>query len=500
MFANCTSDQWVAFHATRQPDKIALQDERLALSYARLNELVGQQAMALTQAGLQRGDTVGLLGSPTLAWAVAFLSICRAGGTPAGLNYRETPDCVADQIQTARAGFVLYDQGRQGHVDSLHIKRLPLESMLQAPPGSSTISKRPDDGSAIGVILYTGGTTGSSKGVPLTHENLFWNAINEITAGDLTRDDNVLIATALHHSAALNTWLLPHLYLGGTATLMGDFDPRRWIDLMQRFKVTNSFTPPTMIRQILDAARPGDDWRHFNKWFSGAGLLPHQDREEMTALCPGLRIYFQYGLTEAGPIITCQRPEEYELNPLSMGRVVRHFETRIITENGSEAAVGEVGELLARGPSVMHGYFHQPEATAKALQNGWLYTGDLVARDGHGCLTFHDRTKDMIKTGGLNVFSQEVEAVLATHPAVSEVAVVGVPDSKWGERVVAVVSLKNGAQATEADLIIHGRKKLAGYQLPKQVIFMPVSAVPKNYLGKTLKRELRIQLQTQAIS
>jgi len=500
MFANFTSDQWVASHARRQAEKVALQDERVSLSYAALDELVGRRASLLAEAGVHSGDAVGLLGSPTLEWAVAYLAVSRAGGVPVGLNYRETPQCIADQIRSADARFVFHDEARREHVQSSTVVRMPLEEVLRVPAGTSETRARPADGSDIGVILFTGGTTGSSKGVELTHENLLWNVLNEITAGDLTAADNVLIATALHHSAALNTWLLPHLYLGATATLMGDFDPKRWIEMMARFKATNSFTPPTMIRQILDAARPGDDWRSFSKWFSGAGILSHGDREEMKALCPGLRIYYQYGLTEAGPIVTCQGPDEYLLSPRSLGRVVRHFQVKVINEKGDEAALGEVGELVVRGPSVMRAYFRQPEATEKVLRDSWLHTGDLVVQDEHGCLTFHDRAKDMIKTGGLNVFSQEVEAVLAVHPAVSEVAVIGLPDPRWGERVVAVVSLKTGANATEQDIVDHGRQRLAGYQLPKQVIFMPVSELPKNYLGKTQKQKLKVQLQGNAVA
>ncbi|GMG94208.1 acyl-CoA synthetase [Cupriavidus sp. TKC] len=498
MSTNFTSDQWVALHASRQADKVALQDERVSLSYARLNELVGQRASLLAEAGVRSGDAVGLLGSPTLEWAVAYLAISRAGGVPVGLNYRETPQCISDQMRSAGAAFVFHDAARREHIQVPDAVCMQLEAVLQVPPGTREAKTRPVDGADIGVILYTGGTTGSSKGVELTHENLLWNVLNEISAGELTPADRVVIATALHHSAALNTWLLPHLYLGATAILMGDFDPRRWIDMMVRFKATNSFTPPTMIRQILDAARPGDDWSSFTKWFSGAGILSHSDREEMTALCPGLRIYYQYGLTEAGPIVTCQGPDEYALNPRSLGRVVRHFEAKVLNDKGEKAALGEVGELVVRGPSVMRGYFRKPEATGKVLRDGWLHTGDLVMEDEHGCLTFHDRAKDMIKTGGLNVFSQEVEAALAGHPAVSEVAVIGLPDARWGERVVAVVSLKAGSSATEQDIADHGRQRLAGYQVPKQVIFMPVSEVPKNYLGKTLKQDLKALLRDSA--
>lgn len=506
MTPNIASDEWIAFHAHRQPHKVALQDEQTTLTYAQLNDLIARLASQLAAKGIRAGDAVGLLGSPILEWAVAFLAITRAGATPVGLNYRETPRCICDQAQTARASLVLHDKGRLDHAHATGLPLMPLEDVLELPqaapgvdapgvdaPGMAT---RPDNSSQIGVILFTGGTTGASKAVVLTHENLLWNIFNEIAAGNLSRNDNTLVATALHHSAALNTWLLPHLYLGATATFMGDFEPRRWIELMQKFKATNTFTPPTMIRQILDAGRPGDDWSSFTKWFSGAGLLSAGDRKEMLALREGLEIYYQYGLTEAGPIVTCQSQEEFKLSPASMGRPVRHVRVKVLAEDGSEVPVGGVGELFVQGPNVMPGYLGQPEATALVLKDGWLKTGDLVALDAHGCLTFHDRGKDMIKSGGLNIFSQEIETAIATHPEVSEVSVVGVTDSKWGERVVAVVSLKSNAGASTEAILEHCRGRLASYQVPKEVIFMPVSEVPKNYLGKTLKRELRAKLNT----
>lgn len=499
MTPNIASDEWITLHAHRQPHKVALYDDRFTLSYRQLDNLIGRLASKLAARGVQAGDSVGLLGAPILEWAVAFLAIVRLGASPAGLNYRETPQCISDQCQSAKARLVLHDHARQSHATTTGLPLMPLEDVLHTSPDLPALSQRPDNGSSIGVILFTGGTTGASKAVVLTHENLMWNIFNEIAAGSLGPNDNTLIATALHHSAALNTWLLPHLYLGASATFMGDFVPRRWIELMQKFKATNTFTPPTMIRQILDAARPGDDWSSFDKWFSGAGLLSSSDRQEMKTLRPGLKIYYQYGLTEAGPIVTCQSQEEFELSPSSVGRPVRHVKVKVLAEDGRELPLGEIGELFVQGPNVMPGYMGQPEATALVLKDNWLKTGDLVAMDEHGCLTFHDRGKDMIKSGGLNVFSQEIETAIGTHPEVSEVSVVGVTDPKWGERVVAVVSLKINCNVSEEAILDHCRQRLAGYQVPKEIVFMPVAEVPKNYLGKTLKRELRAKLNAMVV-
>ena len=500
MISNATSDQWIALHAARQPEKIALQDAHGALAYGPLEQVVGSGAAWLQAGGVRPGDRVGLLGAPSLDWVVAFLSVTRAGAVPVGLNYRETVQCIAQQVAGAGIGHLFVDAQRRPLTSGLAARLHALQGFADAAGEAqgAACRLRPDAASDIGVLLFTGGTTGSSKGVELTHANLLWNCINEVIAGDLQPTDNVLLATALHHSAALNTWLLPHLYLGATATILGDFEPRRWLDFMQRFRATSTFTPPTMIRQILDESREDDDWSSFEKWFSGAGILSEQDRREMLGKCPRLRIYYQYGLTEAGPIVTCLRPEEFAHSPSSIGRPVRHCEVRLRAEDGSDAAPGAVGEILVRGPTVMRGYHGQPAETAKVLKDGWLHTGDLATMDAHGCLIFHDRSKDMIKTGGLNVFSQEVEAVIAAHPAVAEVAVVGLPDPKWGEKVVAVVSLKAGMPADEPGIIAHARAQLASYQVPKAVLFMSVAELPKNYLGKTMKKDLRDLLGSRA--
>lgn len=493
MMVNTTSDEWIALHSRRQPDKIAVQDATIRLTYQQLETVVSRAAARIKLRCNLPGDRIGLLASPSVDWVVAYLAITRAGCVPVGLNYRETDTCIAQQIETAGIHQVFCDKPRASLVSSAGIQLLALDGFAQqaADHSDGPLAVRPAGASPTGVILFTGGTTGSSKGVELTHTNLLWNCLNEILAGDLVQQDNVLIATALHHSAALNTWLLPQLYLGGTATILGDFEPRRWIDFMQRYQATATFTPPTMIRQILDESSGSDDWRSFRKWFSGAGILSEQDRAEMSTRCPQLRVYYEYGLTEAGPIVTCQRPEDYLLNPASIGRAVQHCEVRLITDDGTNAPIGTVGEIVVRGPAVMRGYWQQPQETDRVLKNGWLHTGDLATMDGHGYLVFHDRLKDMIKTGGLNVFSQEVEAVLASHSQIAEAAVLGIPDERWGERVVAVVSLKSGCHASAEEIISFAKTKLASYQVPKDVIFKTVFELPKNYLGKTLKRELR---------
>lgn len=493
----CIGD-FIRDNARRVPGRLALVDAERRWTYAELDRQTDAIAAALIARGVEPGDRVGLLGQSSADWVRLFLGIVKSGAIAAGLNYRETPDRLAGMIDDVGIRLMFADPERRAMMAGSGIGAEVLELSADAcdalaerrdaapPPGRAAT---PSDGA---VILFTGGTTGVSKGVLLTHANLFWNVLNEALDTGMNEFDRTLIGTALHHSAALNTWLLPTFYLGGTAVVLREFTPEDWIATMAREQVTNAFTPPTMIRQILrhPLARQVD-WSSFRRWYSGAGILPDHERAEMTQLIPGLEIYYEYGLTEAGPIVTVLKPQDAGRAPGSIGRAVRNCEIRILREDRSVADPGEVGELVVRGPAVMPGYFNRPEESARVFLDGWLLTGDLASIDGEGFVFFHDRSKDMIKTGGLNVYSQEVEHVIATHPAVREVAVIGLPDDTWGEAVSAVVTLHDEVTLGAADLVAYARERLGGYQTPKRVIFMPYEALPRNYLGKIIKRDLR---------
>ena len=490
---------WIRLHARIRPAKTAVVDDHRRFSYAELDHESDRIAAALAARGIRPGDRVALLAGASAEWVLAYFGIVKLGAVATALNYRETPERLTAMMRSVDVALLFASAetraalvGQSGLPDTVELSAEALSELAAGHAPGAPVAVRGTDGN---VILFTGGTTGVSKGVLLTHDNLFWNATNEIIDTRMTEWDTTLLGTALHHSAALNTWLLPHLYLGGTAAILREFSAGHWIEMMQRERATNGFTPPTMARQIVK--HPGAanaDWRSFSRWYSGAGILPRHEREEMEALKPGLGIYYEYGLTEAGPIVTVLQPEDYDRAPDSIGRAVRHCEIRMLREDRTEVPRGTVGEIAVRGPAVMGGYFNRPEETAKVFHDGWLLTGDLGVMDDGGFITFHDRSKDMIKTGGLNVYSQEVEHVLARHPAVREVAVIGTPDAHWGEMVTAVITLHDDRSATADELIAFARQDLGGYQTPKRIVFMSYDELPKNYLGKILKRELRTKV------
>lgn len=493
--------QHVEHNARRFAQKVALQEAHArAWTYAQLNSFANRTAAALRAAGVRHGDKIGLLCDSRLEWVGLYVGIVKLGAVAVPANYRLTPREVAENLSDAQVRLLLGLQSLSAPVRPL----LPelrtvlidgadgdgLAAFMEGQPATDV--EAGVQASDANVILFTGGTTGRSKGVVLSHENLFWNSLDEIIDTHMHEGDNTLLVTPLHHSAALNCWLLPHLYLGATATLLPKYSADAALRAIAAHRVTNAFSPPSVAREIyLHPLAQETDLSSFRRWYIGGGILADQDRAAIHALMPQVRIYFQYGLTEAGPIVTVLKEEDVARAGGSIGRAFINFETKILREDLSDAAPGEEGEIAVRGPAVMAGYYNRPDATDAVFHDGWLRTGDGGVMDDAGFVYFRDRLKDMVKTGGLNVYSQEVERVLAQHPCVREVGIIGLPSEKWGEEVTAIVALRPGREAQAEELIAYGREHLATYKVPKRVIFIPYEEMPINFSGKVMKRELR---------
>lgn len=495
----------VAFHVERNarkfPRRTSLIDEEARLTYAELDARANQLANYLSRQGIGVGDKVALLAKSSVRWVAAYLAIlkCRAVCVP--LNYRLTQQDIVNSIADAKCKLVLTTAAyRDSHVAGVNLPLALIDDsagrsawpaiMLEEPAHRAAQDYREDD---LQLIMFTGGTTGRSKGVMLRNSQVFCNSVHEALDTGMNEFDNTILATPLHHAAALNCWLLPHLYLGACATIMNEYGSAdKMLDMIAAHGVTNGFAPPSMAREMcLAAQRRPERLATFRRWYVGGAILSGADRDRMHALVPGMKIFYQYGLTEAGVIVTVLKEEDYHLAPDSIGRPFVNFEVKIARVDMSDAAVGEAGEILVRGPSVMDGYFERPDATGAAFHQGWLRTGDMGAMDANGFVYFHDRLKDMVKTGGLNVYSQEVERALQKHPAVREVAVLGLPSERWGEEVVAVVVAREGREVVQEDLIAFAKEHLASYKAPKRILVIDYSELPINYSGKIVKRDLR---------
>ncbi len=485
----------------RRPLAPAVVDQAGRLAHGQLAERAWRVANGLAALGVRPGDTVAILTGNGIFSAETILGAMAAGAIAVPLSWRWSQPELEHGLNDSRARVVLADtefapaveelagDGRAPAVKHVIVEGSRYEDFLgdAAMPLVELAAHSP------AVILYTGGTTGASKGVLLSHGNVMANAIDEIVDTDMEPDDITLLIAPMYHSASLLCWFLPHLVIGACSVFMGHFDEEHAARIIEAERVTNGFFIPNMVRRML-ISRAWERHRtdSFRRLCVGGATFRMPDKEAVREVLPDARIYYQYGLTEAGPIVTRLRPEDMYDPALdgSIGQEMLLNDVSIQDDSGNEVADGVAGEICVRGPNVMLGYFNRPDATAAAFRNGWLRTGDLASRE-NGYFMFHDRLKDMIKSGGENVFSAEVEQALYSHPAVAEAAVIGVASERWDEEVRAVVALKPGRDADEPELQEHCRRLIAGYKVPKRILFLGMEEIPVNPSGKIMKRELR---------
>jgi long-chain acyl-CoA synthetase len=464
----------------------------LRLTYAETWDRCRRLAGALRGLGLDRGDRVAVVGPNCHRYLELYQTIPGAGLAIVALNQRHTDAELRYALQDAGAR-VLF-AGREvgdlpdGVEQVIDLATAYEELIANAPP----IDFPPDvvEGDVAG-LFYTGGTTGAAKGVILTHRNLVANALHYQAAWSFDPETCWLIVAPLFHAAG-SIAVLATVWHGGRQVVLGAFDPATALDLIEAERVTATLVVPTMLAALSDEqrARPRD--------VSSLRMISHGGAPSATdtlrrahAAFPGAELLHIYGATETSPIATTFHHEERFLDApqaRSCGQPAVGVEVAVIDHDGARLPAGEVGEVVIRGHNVMAGYWNKPRQTAAALVDGWYRTGDLGYMDDHAFLYLVDRAKDMIVTGGENVYCTEVEDVLYRHPAVLEAAVFGIPDATWGELVHAVVVPR--AAVSEDELIAHCREAIAGYKVPKR-LELRTEPLPKSGAGKILKRELR---------
>ncbi|MEU6192221.1 AMP-binding protein [Streptomyces sp. NPDC047061] len=505
MLTDITVVDLVRLNARRHPSRDAVVDERGRLTHAQLADRVWALARGLREAGVRKGDHVGILAGNGIFIVEAFLGVAAAGGVAVMYNWRWSTAELVHGIASTDAKAVLVEK-EFGDAYEEAAATGTLDKEIQVYRQGSTYESllRPSGPVDAGVtaadplcILFTGGTTGFSKGVVIPHRSAIYNSANEIIDCGMAREpENVgLNLTPLFHSAALLCVFMPHYVTGGTNVIVRKFDEGLVADMVERERVTTSFIIPNMIRRLTKAGAletPGFQ-HHFRQMHSGGGLLRMPDKLAVHEAAPHIRQFFRFGLTEAGAMVSRALPEDVMRPELdgTIGQEYTFTEVRIEDFDGTEAAPGQIGEICVRGPAVMLGYYNRPKETADSLRNGWLHTGDLAIRDEQGYLFFKDRAKDMIKSGGENVYAAEIEQLLYTHPAVMEAGVLGVPSEEWDEEVRAVVAIRPGMAVTQQELQDFLRTQLAGYKVPKQFLFVEPSRMPVNPSGKIVKAQLR---------
>lgn len=495
--------------AVRQyPNKIAVRDMHRNITYAELGKEVNLFASALIKLGICKGDRVALWIHNTIEYIVADFAIAKIGAVRVPLNqylsayevqYRLMDSgakaiiCSTEWISSVKAllpklphNVLVIHSGKEPITGVLSMQELIENSTLE----SHQVSIDQED---LVAIMYTGGTTGHSKGVMHTHKSSISLMYSMIVEFEMERGIVMLHSAPLPH--AVGFLILPGLLRGGTHILLRSFDPCVFCEMVEKEKVNFSFLVPTMIYQILDLP----ELKRFDLsslktiMYGAAPMAPTRIKQALEVLGPVLvQVYSQMEVANQTTILTkadhlIQEGEEKRL--ASCGREIILSELKIINSVGEEAGPGEVGELVTRGPHMMKGYWQLEEETAKAIQNGWLHTGDIAYKDEQGYVYIVDRKKDMIISGGFNVYTTSVESVLFQHPAVKQAAVIGVPDEKWGEAVKAVVVLDPETDISEMDLIAFCKLRLAGYEVPKTIDI--VDSIPVTPYGKVDKKALR---------
>ncbi len=498
--------------AKRRPEHRALVWGDSVDTFADLDRVVNRLANALTARGVGRGDRVMLFAHNSREFILCYFALAKIGAISVPANFMLNADELAYIVGHAEpVGFIAEDVLADTMAEAWKRGGGSTARVRGWITSDGNASGRPDgwedvldwaahdDDSVpeVGVadddpiqLMYTSGTESRPKGVTLTSRSLIAQYVSCIVEGSMTEDDVEIHSLPFYHCAQLHCFLTPDVYVGATSVILPRPDPALICAAIERERATKLFCPPTVwISLLRSEAFEQHDLSSLRKGYYGASIMPVEVLRELGERLPDVDLWNFYGQTEMAPLATILKPHEQVSRAGSAGVATLNVETRIVDEDDVELPRGEMGEIVHRSPHAMTGYWNDPEKTADAFRNGWFHSGDLGVMDDDGYLTVVDRKKDMIKTGGENVASKEVEECLFEHPAVAEVAVFGVPDAKWIEAVTATVVLREGATATADELVAHARQRLAAYKAPKHVVI--VDALPKNPSGKILKRDLR---------
>lgn len=497
--------------ARRYPDKLAVVDGALRATFAEFDAAVNRTAHALAARGIGKGDRLALLSHNCWQFAVLTFATARLGVVLVPVNFMLTADEIAYILQhsgaramvaedtlaptaakaLATAGAQAVVHGWIGRSGSALAGWEDVDDWWRTGDrtGAPDIDVADDDPLR---LMYTSGTESRPKGVMLSSRSLIAQYVSCIVDGGMSTDDVELHSLPMYHCAQLDCFFSVDVYLGATSIILPAPDPAKLLSTIEREKVTKLFCPPTVwISLLRHPDFDSTDLGSLRKGYYGASPMPVEVLRELQRRLPEVQLWNFYGQTEMAPLATILRPHEQLQHAGSAGKAAVNVETMLVDDDGNAVPPGEVGEIVHRSPHAALGYYNDQAKTAEAFKRGWLHSGDLGIMDEDGYLSVVDRKKDMIKTGGENVASREVEEAIYELEGVAEVAVFGISHPYWVEAVTAVVVPKPGASLAAEDVHAYARERLAGYKRPKYVVL--ADTLPKNPSGKILKRELRIQ-------
>lgn len=499
--------------AHQDPKKVAFVHQDEQVTYQELLQRSYHLAGWLQEHGIRRDDKVGYLFKNGMRFVEIYFGVSMTGGVNVPINFRLGPNEMTYIINHADIKILIVDQEYVEVIQSIRselpqvemfivassqqdlsaIDMLPYDSIYDTPVCYQEDEQLSDEDAHM--IIYTSGTTGRPKGAVLTHKNIMMNAL--IRLSQIRRDTNsrVLVVAPLFHLAALSS-LIYNCLQPGTAYIHRDFQPVDILETIQNEKINGMMLVPSMWNFLFQVPNLlGYDLRSMLRCTTGGAICPLELKKRILEVFPNGEIFESFGQTEMSPSTTSLLPEDALRKIASVGKPVMTLRVRVVDDAMNDVPVGEVGEIIYQGPTMLKEYYKQPEATAEAMRGGWFHSGDLVRMDEEGFVYIVDRKKDMIISGGENIYPAEIEEVLYTHPDILEAAVIGIPDPEWGESVKACVVLKPGRMLTQEQVIEYIRNSLASYKKPRFVEFL--EALPRNAAGKVLKTILREQQKEQ---
>jgi acyl-CoA synthetase (AMP-forming)/AMP-acid ligase II len=498
------------------PERTAIVFDGEHISFEMLQERVNRLANAMSELGVERGDRVAAMQTNCHHLIELYFAAAQLDAIYVPINFRAKEDELATMLGIARPDLLFLGERylplvpTDGSVPGERIVMLDAPAtnggyayddlLANADPDQAHFPE--DDEDATTVIMFTSGTTSVPKGAQLTHDSFATFLLTNVAPADPDVEETNLLTVPMYHVAGLQA-ALAAIFGGRTLVVMPQFDAEGWMSLVAEHRADRAMLVPTMLKMVMDHPSFDDyDLTSLSVITYGAAPMPLPVVRQAINKFPGTRFINAFGQTETASTITMLPPDDHDLTGsaaevetkmrrlTSIGKPLDDVEVMIVTEDGDPVAPGEIGEIVARGPRMMTGYWGQEDATRDTLKGGWLYTGDLAWQDEDGYIYPAGRARDFIKRGGEMVSPEEVETILAEHPGVADSAVIGVPDVQWGEEVRAVVVASEEA-VSEQELIEFCRDRLAGFKRPRSVVF--VDELPRNVMGKVLKRDLRAE-------
>ena len=499
------------------PDRELIVMKGKRLTFAQVAERVNRLANGLAKLGVKYGDRIAMLQVNCAEYLEAYFAAAKLGAIFVPLNFRVKADELAYMVTNAGAKILFVGEryldlvngilprltcvehciGLEGASDGM----LRYTSLVEDSPADEVETEIGDDD--VTILMYTAGTTGRPKGVPLRHSGFESYVLENVEPASPDVEERNLLTVPLYHVAGIQA-MLAAVYGGRTIVMMKQFEVKDWMETVEKERATRAMLVPTMLKFVIDDPEFGKfDLKSLQVITYGAAPMPFEVIRKAIREMPWVRFINAFGQTETASTITTLGPEDHVLKgseaeiekklkrlASSIGKPLPDVEVKVVDDEGNPLPPLEVGEILAKGPRIMTGYWKDEERTAKAITNdGWLRTGDMGWLDEEGYVYLAGRGDDMIIRGGENISPEEVENALGSHTKIDDVAVIGVPDPKWGQEPRAIVVLRKGEQATGEEIMEYCRERLSSFKRPRSVVF--VDSLPRNAMGKTLKKELR---------